>query len=214
MDLKVYTHQEYKRYCLAEGSQHIVSEFALFQILKLIQKYNIKKILEVGVGIGTISGSILMYSRLEDLSLKVSGTEANSFCLNQIPQNLNGDYNQMNLYRDVRDLPNEEEYELVIIDGGENNLLEIKRKLVRCGIVVIEGDRADQVELVRKIFPRSRYVQLISLERNGEYSVKNTDDYQGGLKVIFTDPTIRHHFHWLKLKIITKLDFYNRKISK
>lgn len=214
MKLEEFTHQEYKRYCLAEGSKHIVSEFALLKILKLIKRYEVKNILEVGVGIGTISGSILKYARLENLSLKVSGTEANPFCLSQIPKNLNSDYDQLQLYRDVRNLPAEEPYEFIIIDGGEVNLLEIKHKLIPGGIVVVEGDRTDQVKLVRKIFPDSIYVQLISLNRNGEYSVKNTGDFQGGLKVIFTRPSSRQFFHWLQLKAKTKLNFYKRKFSK
>lgn len=214
MNLKSFTNQEYKRYCLADGSQYIVSEFALWYILKLIEKYNIEKILEVGVGIGTISGSILKYAKLQDLRIEISGTEENTFCLAQIPYNLKSEYTDLKIYRDLKNLPDGVQYELIIIDGSEENLSEIKYMITSHGLVVIEGDRAGQVKLIRQFFPNSKSVQIISLARNGEYSVKKTGDYQGGLTVVFTDPSLRQFFHWLILKIMTKLKIYKRKLSK
>lgn len=214
MNIKTFTYNEFKRYCEAEGSQYIVSEFALFQILNLIKSYRIKHILEVGVGIGTISGSILKYARLENFPVNVSGTEANSFCVNQIPLNLKQDYNRLKLFRNLKNIPNDEQYELIIIDGVEENIRAITKLLKPRGIIVVEGDRAPQVNLIRKIFPQSKYVHLISITKNGEYSVQKIGDYQGGLKIIFTDPGIYQNLHWLKLKVSTKLKVYIRQINR
>lgn len=214
MKLKSFTHNEFRRYCEAEGSEYIVSEFALFQILKIIKKYKIQNILEVGIGIGTISGSILKYSRLEKLTVNISGTETNSFCLNQIPLNLKDDYKNLKVFRNLKDLKVDEQFELIVIDGAEENLIKITKLLKPKGIILVEGDRAQQVDIIREIFPRSKYVQLISLVKNGEYSVQKRGDYQGGLKVIFTNPGTQQTFHWLKLKVSTKLKYYWRQINR
>lgn len=183
MNLKQFAHTQYKQYCLAEGSQHIVSEFALFHILNLIKKYGFKRILEVGVGIGTISGSLIKFSKEEGLDIGFTGTEANDFCLSQIPRNLGQDFSQLDLYPGVSALPREQKYDLIIVDGSEQNLDEIKPKMIPGGVVVIEGDRKDQVEIIKDIFPKSEYAHLISLNKNREYSVKKSEDFQGGLKV-------------------------------
>lgn len=213
MNLHSFSHTEYKRYCKAEGSQHIVSEFALMNILKLIKRYRLKNILEVGVGIGTISGSILKYARKNDLNINCIGTEANNFCLNQIPLNLQEDFKSLDLYHNIPVIPHSIKFDLIIVDGAELYLEDIKTKLKSRAIVVIEGDRSEQVEVVREIYPQSRYVQLISTEKNGDYSVKRSEDFQGGLKVIFTDPDLTQLIHWSYLKLKAKIKFKQRKYN-
>tara|TARA_B100000929_G_C15467147_1_gene406581 strand:- start:845 stop:1084 length:240 start_codon:yes stop_codon:yes gene_type:complete len=59
MKLKRFTKNHYHKFSQAEGSQYIASEYALFRILELIEKFRPHNILEVGMGIGTISDSIL-----------------------------------------------------------------------------------------------------------------------------------------------------------
>ncbi|MDT0676793.1 hypothetical protein [Autumnicola musiva] len=211
MNLKQFAHSEYKQYCKAEGSQHIVSEFALFHILNLVKKYGFKRILEVGVGIGTISGSLIKFSKEKGFDIEFIGTEANDFCLSQIPKNLGENFSKMNLYPEVSALSSKKKYDLIIVDGSEQNLKEIKRKMVPGGIVVIEGDRKDQVEIIKQIFPKLKYAHLISLNKNGEYSVKKSGDFQGGLKVIFTSPTGKQFLHWIRIRASTAARFQIRK---
>lgn len=213
MNLRTFTREEYQRYNLAKGSEHITSEFALLKILELIKKYRIKDILEIGLGIGTISGSILKYSRKEKLSLNVSGTEENEFCLKQLQLNLDADYKMMKCFNDVGSLPKNEIYDLIIIDGSESQLKQIKQKLKPGGLIVVEGDRANQVKTILDIFPKAKFVHVISLRRNAHYSVKNSKDYQGGLKLIFTKPDLRQTIHWFTLKVTTRLKYYKRIIS-
>ncbi|MDT0643038.1 hypothetical protein RM553_09385 [Zunongwangia sp. F363] len=69
------------------------------------------------------------------------------------------------------------------------------------GVIVIEGDRSGQEKIVKDIFPKAKFVHLISLKRNGEYSVKKTTDYRGGLKVLFTNPDLKQKYHWAALKL-------------
>jgi hypothetical protein len=207
VNLKQFAHKEYKGYCLAEGSQHIVSEFALYNILKLIRKYKPTFILEVGVGIGTISGSILKCSRKTKWDVTCFGTESNQFCLDQIPHNLKKDAVNLLLYNEVSSLPDYSKFDLIIVDGAESKLEKVKNKISHRGIILIEGDRSDQVAIIRELFPNSRVAQLISTDRNGKYSVKRAGDYQGGLKILFTNPNLRQLTHWGLQKVKRKLNF-------
>ena len=49
----------YYRFCKLEGSEYIATGFALFQILKIIKIFEVKTVLEIGLGIGSISDSVL-----------------------------------------------------------------------------------------------------------------------------------------------------------
>lgn len=211
MNLKTFSTSQYKVFCQAEGSQHIVSEYALYHILKLIKQYSVKSILEVGLGIGTISGSILKYAEKSKHNLICKGTENNSFCLGQIPQNLGNNYKDLMVYSEIEKIDREAKFELIIIDGAENNLEMVKDLLKTKGIIVIEGDRSTQEKTIKNIFPNAKYVHLISLKRNGEYSVKYSKNYQGGLKVLFVNPDLKQKLHWAFLKVNSAIKVQIRK---
>ena len=211
MNLKSFSHSQYKLFCKAEGSEHIVSEFALYQILKLISKYSVRSVLEVGLGIGTISGSILKYAEKNDTTIRCAGTENNDFCLKQIPVNLGSNYKNLEVFSEIDKIRKDYQFDLIIIDGAESNLKFVKNMLCKNGIIVIEGDRSGQEKIVKNIFPKAKFVHLISLKRNGEYSVKRTNDYRGGLKVLFTNPDLEQKSHWAVLKLRSALKMRMRK---
>ena len=50
-------------------SNHIASEFAILGLLKIIKKYNPKFILEVGVGIGTLTYTIIIRVKYYEITL-------------------------------------------------------------------------------------------------------------------------------------------------
>ncbi len=125
-DIDQFSLNQYKKFCSYEGSEHIVSEFALKNILHLIKKFNVKKILEIGVGIGTISGSIIKFSEKENLNIEVFGTEANEFCLRKTPTNLGEHFDKLNLYEDLSEIQTSEFFDLIIVDGAENNLENVR----------------------------------------------------------------------------------------
>lgn len=201
MNLKYFSTFQYKLFCKAEGSQHIVSEFALYHILKLIEKYSVQSVLEVGVGIGTISGSILKYAEKSGKNIYCVGTESNDFCLSQIPSNLGSNYKELKILPEVSQIDSTTKFDLIIVDGAENNLELIKAMLNKNSIVVIEGDRSGQEKTIKNTFPNAKFVHLISLKRNGDYSVKRAKDYRGGLKVLFINPDTNQKRHWAALKL-------------
>ena len=196
----------YQSFCQAEGNQHIASEYAIGKINGLVEKFRIIRILEVGLGIGSISGIVLAMNRNKP-ELGYNGTEANDFCINALPDNLKEDYNRLRIYSNLTEIPSFKKFDLIIIDGKDQNLHAIKELISRNGILAIEGDRMPQQEILRGIFPKHQYVHSISLSKNKSYSPFPATHWQGGGKDIFVNPTVFQKLWWLKEKISTKLKY-------
>ncbi|RKS45146.1 hypothetical protein BC962_2822 [Gillisia mitskevichiae] len=210
MNLIYFSNHQYIKYSKVVGSEYIASEFALLKILELIRKYKLKRILEIGVGIGTISGSILKYAELTSSTLKCTGTENNDFCLAVLPGNLEKLYNEISIYSDFSKLPKDQNFDLIIVDGKEALLKDISSSCSENAIVVIEGDRSDQVEVVKSIFPNSRFAPMVSILKNGKYSKKDPSEFRGGIKLIFTNPTTFQYLHWMLIKGKMKVKYLKR----
>lgn len=196
----------YQSFCEAEGNQHIASEYAIGKINGLVEKFRVKRILEVGLGIGSISGILLSVNR-NKLDLDYTGTEANNFCLNALPENLKEDYNRLKIYPNLSEIASDKKFDLIIIDGKDQNLQSIKKMISKNGILAIEGDRMPQQEVLRGIFPKHKYVHSISLSRNKSYSPFPADEWQGGLKIIFVNPTIKQRLWWFRETYFTKIKY-------
>jgi hypothetical protein len=195
----------YQSFCKADGNQHIASEYAIEKINGLVEKFRLQRILEVGLGIGSISGIVLAVNR--NINLDYSGTEANAFCLNVLPENLKEDYNRLQIYSDLTEIPGNKKFNLIIIDGKDHNLQAVKDLISENGILAIEGDRIPQQDSLQELFPQHKYVHCISLKRNKEYSPFPTENWQGGIKVIFVYPTLKQNLWWLKEKYFTKIKY-------
>jgi 16S rRNA A1518/A1519 N6-dimethyltransferase RsmA/KsgA/DIM1 with predicted DNA glycosylase/AP lyase activity len=63
--------KSYVKFCSADGNHHIASEFAILKLHELIDNFRIKSVLEVGLGIGAITGGLLSANK----HLRYSGTE-------------------------------------------------------------------------------------------------------------------------------------------
>lgn len=196
----------YKEFCLAEGSQHIASEFAIEKLYELVENFRVERILEVGLGIGSISGIILAVKRGKPLDY--TGTEANNFCLNALPDNLKEDYHRLNIVSDLTKFSSNNKFDLIVIDGKDQNLNIVKDLISDHGIIAIEGDRISQLDSLQKFFPKHKYVHLISLNKNKSYSPFPTTHWQGGLKIIFKNPTGCQKLWWAKEKLSTKLKYW------
>ncbi|TDD75971.1 hypothetical protein [Flavobacterium caseinilyticum] len=61
-------------------------------------------------------------------------------------------------------------FDLIIIDGYDNTLKEIVAFCKKNTIIFIEGDRKGQTETIRQIFPKNKYVNVITLNKNKPYS--------------------------------------------
>lgn len=193
----------YKRFCELDGSQYIASEFALETLLRIIKIFNVNSILELGLGIGSISDTVLQYCKSEGLKISYVGTEQNEFCLKALQKNVL-EYNQLELYSGLNQIKSKK-FCLIIIDGYDDTLNEVVAFCKKNTIVFIEGDRKSQTEMIRQIFPKSKYVNVITLNKNKPYShgEGDTKRYVGGGQLIFIDPTFKMKLFWLQQKAAT-----------
>ncbi|WP_289023288.1 hypothetical protein [uncultured Salegentibacter sp.] len=206
MNQKNLVLKSYKKFCQAEGNEHIASEFAVLKIQELIEKFDIKSILEIGLGIGAIAGSILSVDR----NLIYAGTENNEFCLAALKKNLGTKFQNLKVFYELSEVPISN-YDLIIIDGKDPELSKIKHLLNSSGIIVIEGDRLPQQRLLKKYIPAHKFVHAISNKKNAIYSPFSQAHWQGGVKIIFADPSFNQLIWWGKEKFKTKLKYYFRK---
>ncbi len=212
MRIKKYVKKQYRKFSAAEGNQYIASEYALYRILKIIEKFKPKAILEVGVGIGTISDSIIKANF--DFQPEVYGTEKNEFCLDHLYKNMESSYNALYLYSDIQFVPGALKADLIIIDGKEEALVSLKEKMNDKCIVIIEGDREEQVQLLATTLENYLYVHSVSIRKNKIYSNRPNDELQGGVKIFFVKPNLKEKIYWLLLKIDAKIKFELRyKVS-
>lgn len=192
----------YKSFCFAEGNHHIASEYAILKLQKLITQFEVKNVLEVGLGIGAIAGSLLTANP----QLNYTGTEQNEFCLGALRKNLGENYIKLKVYSKLDELP-QEKFDLIIIDGKDPNAKKIKQLVSSLCIITVEGDRKSQLNFFKKIFLKNRMVHCISIRKNKEYSPYSSLEWQGGLKVLFCEPDLRQLLWWGKEKIKTKLKY-------
>ena len=138
----------YKRFSLAEGSQHIASEYAIRKLQEVITVFRIKNVLEIGLGIGSISGILLKLNK----NLNYSGTENNEFCLEALKSNLGKDFEHLQIFPSLNEVKTPGKFDLIIIDGTDADLHCIKKGLAARGIIAIEGDRLSQENLLTDLF--------------------------------------------------------------
>jgi spore coat polysaccharide biosynthesis predicted glycosyltransferase SpsG len=211
MKEKKFAIANYKRFCAFEGSEYIASEFALEIVLKLIKKYNVKHVLEMGLGIGFMADTILQFARENGLDIKYTGTEANEFCLAALKNNV-VDYDKIDLQSALKSIK-DQKFDLIIIDGYDESLAQIKKYCHDETIIFIEGDRKTQTENILEIFPNAKHVNVITLEKRKEYAhgAIATTHYVGGGQLIFVDPGMAMKLHWFKEKVATYIKRKRRK---
>jgi hypothetical protein len=205
--------QTYKYFSGLDGNQHIASEFALKKIIKIIKGYKIQNVLELGLGIGSISYCIFDFSKEVNTKINYIGTELNEFCLEVLPKYLKDHFDKIQIFDDLNNVTSKEKFDLVIIDGKDENLLKIKKIISNRGIIVIEGDRISQLELVRNSFPNSLYVRLISNYKNPEYGPFLASDWCGGIQLIFVNPNFYQKMNFIYYKITTSIKYRLRAIK-
>ena len=203
MKIKAKISLLYKTFCQAEGNQHIASEFAILKLQDLVESFKVKSILEVGLGIGAIAGSLLAMNK----NIAYSGTEHNDFCLSALKGNLKLVFPRLKIHKNLNGLSRDQKFDLIIIDGKDPDLNLIKNLLTINGLIAVEGDRMPQQEILREIFPEHKYVHSISLRKNNSYSPFPAEEWQGGLKVIFVNPTIKQSLWWFREKYFTKIKY-------
>ena len=159
MKNKDLTTQNYKRFCAFEGSDFIASEFALETILEIISVFKVHSVLELGLGIGSISDTVLKFSKKENKKISYVGTEKNEFCLNAIKKNII-DYDHVELYAELNEIK-KKQFDLIIVDGYDATLQEIVAFCKKNTIIFIEGDRKGhpfEFVYLHLLTPRKLYV--------------------------------------------------------
>ena len=196
----------YLEFSSFEGSQHIASQFAIYKTLQIIRKNNVKNILEIGLGIGTLPSAVLNYFGSE---ISYTGTEDNEFCLKSLKKHLKSQ--RIEIFLNLNELNLEKKYDLLIIDGKEPNLKRITNSLSKNAIIIIEGDRMNQYQEIQNMFSKSLFVHLTSNQKNHPKGVFDEHNWQGGVKVFFINPTISQKIYWFKEKLNTKFNYLKRK---
>lgn len=197
-------------FCQYEGCDHISGEYALFILLKLCKTYNIKSVLEIGLGIGCIADTLLHYYNSKGIPINYVGTEPNEFCLNALKSNVEY-YNQLRIYDNINEINTSETFDLVIIDGGDTDLIALKALVGKNTILFVEGCRKNQFDEILRIFPKAIAVDVISKEKNRSFSPFIKSHWMGGGRIIFINPRLKNYFHFLKEKINTKMKYAYRR---
>ncbi|MDN3202995.1 hypothetical protein [Algoriphagus sediminis] len=205
----------YKYFSKKEGNQHIAGQYALEKILDIIEINQPSKILEVGLGIGSISYTILNSSYYKNEDLIYHGTEANEFCLNALKSNLGTHYDRVSISSDLHSMNSEILYDLIIIDGSDESITEIKGKISPHGVIFIEGHRGAQTETMKEVFPNHKHTLCISDFKNSKDGPFSSDSWSGGGQLIYVNPTTKQLIHFLKERFNTSFKYrVSRRIKR
>lgn len=206
--------ENYKYFCSLEGNKHIATEYALECILTLIERFKVKNILELGMGIGAVTDSVLKYSELNEFELNYTGTENNDFCLSVLPKYVES-FSKVTSYPELKDVPSQE-FDLIIVDGSDGSIDDIRKYCSQNAILFIEGDRAPQTSKMMSLFPKHKFVHLITLKKFPKYCQEGTSvkSYIGGGKLIFVNPTMGMKLFWFQRKISTFLKYKLRVVLR
>jgi len=213
---KKLARENYKQFSAFDGSDYIASEFALETIVDILDRFNITSVLELGMGIGSVSDTILKYNETNKKEILYYGTENNEFFLGALKKNVK-DYDKINLFSELKEI-NSQKFNLIIVDGQDMSLNSIETYTKSNTIFFVEGDRSDQTKALKRIFPKSKHVNVITLRKNPPYAHggNSTNNYIGGGQVIFKKPTSKMNYYFLKEKIrtfvIRKLRSYKKVV--
>ena len=214
MNVKKATREYYKYFSNQEGNEHIAGVFAIETILNLTSIYKSKNILELGLGIGSVSYSIIDFLTQKNISFNYYGTENNAFCLQELPKNLKDNFYKINLYKEFKDLESNLVFDFIIIDGSDDSLQKIKDFVSKRAVIFVEGYRIEQVNFIRSIFPNSIFTSVISDFKNPEYGPFDSDKWSGGGQLIFINPSLKQKLHWFYLRVLTSIKYkITRKIK-
>lgn len=212
MNYKKIAEDNYKRFSFIEGNEYIATEYALKTILRLIEDFKIKSVLEVGLGIGSISDTILKYAEATKKPIYYAGTEANEFCLAAIQQNV-AQYEKISLTNSLADIKDNKKFDLIIVDGSDVSLKSIAGFAKPNTIIFVEGWRGSQVNLLREIFPGCVHVEIISSYKNPECGPFPSANWSGGGQLIFINPSLFKKLYWFQERVASFLKRRLRKVK-
>ena len=209
MKIREISAKTYEKFSQKEGNAHIAGDYGLEKILRIIDTFKIDRVLEIGLGIGSISDAILIMSASQNRKIRYVGTEANAFCLKVLPENVDH-FNQVELYASINSITTNEVFDFIIIDGSDSSLEQVKQFCSDKALIFIEGGRASQVNLIQKIFPKSYSAEIISCRKPPKYGPFQ-QKWAGGGSLIATNPSIEQKLFIFTEKVRT---FTKRRMRK
>ena len=119
-------------------------------------------------------------------------------------------FDQINLYKGIIDIPQDVLFDLVIIDGSDTMLSEIKKHCSQNALLFIEGGRAAQIDILKELFPKMLMVEIISISKPPNYLPFHQKWTEGG-SLIAVNPTLDQRIFVLAEKVKT---YSKRRIGK
>jgi hypothetical protein len=184
----------YEAYAQKPGSQHIASLNACRGLEHLVYRYNPQRVLEIGSGIGTLTD--LLTQTLDPKALLVT-VESDPFCLEQMSLNLGSRLSRVVRVPDL-DSVEEQDFDLVIVDGGRSDV-SVTPFVARRGLVFVEGFRGDQRDSIEKSGRPYAATNVRAMHRGG--SPSGVSEWGGAYWVYRLEPTsverirfVLHHF--------------------
>ena len=189
-------YQEFEK--LNDG--YIASFFFLQELTNLIQAKRPRRILEVGVGMGTIPYSVRQFKD----TFEYVGTEMLGLCIDRLK--INAPF--VHLFKDVSEVGGK--FDLIIVDGRDKDTNKLPSMLNKKGLILVENDRRGQVEIIQNSTSR-KYVNY----RKRPFSLHKA----AGYTVFIFEPGLRDHVSfvigWTAYKIKTHTAFWiNRLLSR
>lgn len=213
----VLSKQTFDVFCEKEGNKHIASLSALKGLQKLILRYKVTKVLELGIGIGTIPYFLSRLAAEEGIKIEYTGTEANDYCIQQFIKNLPPDNHNFSFryYANLLLVPLET-YGLIIIDGSDNNFEHLTEYCDEKTILFIEGDRKPQREAILKMFTKDpiSFYSAISNKKNEPNSPFPPDRFGKGYTVFFLNPDLQKKIFKFHNKVLTAVKYRLRPLLK
>ncbi len=203
----------YLKFSTYEGSKHIASEFAILKLLELVKIFKVQSVFEIGLGIGTLPSAIFELTKGEVI---YTGTEPNDFCKESLSNNIPKIYYQkITVLDDVpQKMKKNQKYDLIIVDGVFTTIEKIFQILPKRPIIAVEGDRKDQVDILKTYFPKSINVHCVSAENNDPNGVFDSSTWQGGVKVFFLKPSFKQYIYYIKNKFKSRSNYQKRRKYK
>ncbi|MEO0038464.1 MAG: hypothetical protein RIQ59_1675 [Bacteroidota bacterium] len=208
MNINNLAENKYKYFCEREGNDHISSIYALKIILKLILDFKVKSVLELGLGIGSISDTILTFSQKN--KIKYVGTETNEFCLQALNKNVEY-FSDIEVFSSLSEIKINNKFDLIIVDGSDDELINIENYCSKNTLLFIEGYRILQVEIIKNIFPNCIHVEIISKEKNPNYGPFSSSNWSGGGQLIFINPNSYQKLYWFNEKVKS---YFKRRLRR
>lgn len=173
----------YRNFITREGSEYIATPVTLQALYEIVRDEDVKRALEMGAGIGTISYLLLKFS-----DAHIDLYEDNDFCKNALIQNLKNFEGRYTLFDSYTKKPPYQSYDLFIVDGGNGKSHDggalrsvqfLARVVIGNPIFYVEGYRHTQRTLLRKIL-RKRFIYSIV-----EYAdtVLDGEEFKGGTAI-------------------------------